>query len=194
MTYARLVLFHALCALLAPGSVNAEMPYVGISIGAAEARATTPRGITNGEYRASYALLVGQQFSRYLAAELEYVGLQPTTSTVQGQFSIDSASVAQHGPAVFAVASLPVGPVDIGLKLGVAYLQSSTHYIAPGLMCIIGFPDCQHQTLNERSTHLAGGIMSSWTLNKLQLRTSYERFAVSGTSSNLISAGAVWHF
>jgi hypothetical protein len=194
MTYARSAKFCALYALLASGSVSAETPYVGIAIGAAQARATTPRGITNGEYRASDALLVGQRFSRYLAAELEYVDLQPTASTIQGQFSIDSATVAQHGPAVFAVASLPVGPVDIGLKLGVAYLQSTTHYVAPGLMCIIGFPDCQHQTLHERSTHLAGGIISSWTLNKLQLRTSYERFSVSGTHSNLISAGAAWHF
>jgi hypothetical protein len=126
----------------------------------------------------SYKLIAGFRPLDAFGVELNYIDLGRDDVSV-GPLAISAQSKAYAG---YAVGFLPLAPIDLFAKLGVARWEAETTSSAFG-------------RLKDDGTELAWGAGLQVRLGSLGVRLEYESFDVGSSSrSELVSLGATWTF
>jgi hypothetical protein len=201
-----LVLGTASAPIWAKGPLG---PYVGLGVGQSQlALDQFPAGAANptdfSAHATGWKAVVGLRPVRWIGAELEYVDLGHSTMLLSGAVSATRsgvpASVKADGPALFAVAYLPVALFDFYGKVGVSRLHTSGDAASIG---IVGVDICYFSpsALGCRSFHddrqingLSWGGGVQLTLSAMGVRAEYERFGSGSVRPSLASLVLTWSF
>lgn len=126
----------------------------------------------------SFKLIAGFRPLDAFGVELNYIDLGKDSVTV-GPLTIDGQSKAY---AAYAVGYLPLAPIDLYAKAGLARWETSATSSAFG-------------RLEDDGTDFAWGAGIQARLGSLGVRLEYESFDVGGGSrSELVTLGATWTF
>jgi len=153
----------------------------------------------------AWAALIGTRPLTGLGAELQYVNLGHTSSSISTQNPYPatlSRDAQARGVAVFAVAylPLPISNLDIDVKAGLSRLdatESQTYTPIPIDTCLLlppppnaGCASRVHQT----NMNFAWGAGVQMHISHVVLRADFERFLVVGDHPSLVSFGVAWAF
>jgi opacity protein-like surface antigen len=126
----------------------------------------------------SFKIIAGFRPLDAFGVELNYIDLGRESVTV-GPLTINGQSKAY---AAFAVGYLPLAPIDLYAKAGVARWETETSGTSFG-------------RLKDDGTEFAWGAGVQARLGSLAVRLEYESFDVgSSARSELVSLGATWTF
>jgi hypothetical protein len=153
--------------------------YLGASIGQGGVQAD---GVYDGSnFDASstgYKLIGGWRFIDWLSVEANYLDLGTGDDKIEGvkvQSDVSGASLS-------AVGFLPVGPVDLFVRVGAVNWNAD--------LDVSGFSG----KLSDDGTDLTYGIGAQFRVWSLSVRGEYEIFDVEGADVDMISVGVTWTF
>ena len=153
----------------------------------------------------AWAALIGTRPLTALGAELQYVNLGTTSSSIRVQNPYPATVTTDakaRGVAVFAVAyvPLPVSNLDFNVKAGLSRLENTefqaytpipvdTCYLLP----LQPDPACGTR-VHQTNMNFAWGAGIQMRVSRVVLRADFERFLVAGDHPSLLSLGVAWAF
>lgn len=194
-----LILFAALFLSFQGNPANATEPtllYAGAAAGQSR---------LDGSQDFAWAALLGTRPITVLGAELQYVNLGDTSSSVPVQTPYPATlhrDSQARGIAAFAVAyvPLPISNVDIDVKAGLSRLndtESRSYTPIPIDSCLLlplpPDPACGSH-VHQTNTNFAWGAGVQARISHIVLRADFERFLLVGDHPSLISLGGTWAF
>ena len=144
------------------------------------------------ERHSAWKVLAGLRPVSFIGAEVEYIDFgHPSRTSTQAvaQLQVDAEA---KGVAMFGVAYLPLGPIDVFAKAGPAKLDTSANArivsCPPGVLCIAPFH------YRASATHVGYGAGVQLSVRHLAARAEYERISTGNVSPELVSIGVTWSF
>jgi hypothetical protein len=153
----------------------------------------------------AWVALIGTRPLTALGAELQYVNLGHTSSSisVQSPYPATLRKDAQaRGVAVFAVAyvPIPISNLDFNVKAGLSRLDSTesrAYTPIPIDTCLVlplpPDPGCGSH-VHRTNTNFAWGAGIQMHISHVLLRADFERFLAVGDHPSLVSLGVAWAF
>lgn len=177
--------------LLAQRSGNAVAEdLLGLYVGGAIGQSRVETSPHFDENHTAFKVMVGLRPISLLGAELAYIDLGHPSGSLGQQ----PGDVSMKGATAFGVLHLPVPVIDVFLKAGVAWLQSTLHST---FVCPPAYPLCPRPSgydLDRTDTGFAAGAGAQYKFGAWAVRAEYERFNAAGGNPSLLSAGITWSF
>jgi hypothetical protein len=153
----------------------------------------------------AWAALIGTRPLTALGAELQYVNLGATSSSVSVQTPYPATvrrDAQARGVAAFAVAYIPLlsGNFDIDVKAGLSRLndtQFRSYTPIPIDTCLLlplpPDPACGSH-VHQTNVNFAWGAGVQAHISHVLLRADFERFVLVGNHPSILSLGVAWAF
>jgi hypothetical protein len=132
---------------------------------------------------------LGYRFSPYFAIEGDYMDFGQAHDTFQGSGSNGNYQLHMSGFAPFAVATLPLGPVELFGKAGWLWYNSDlrVYLNSPGQQVL--------QSSSSRSDFIWGGGIGVTLFRHLNVNAEYDQVRVDNArNSNALWLATAWRF